>query len=289
MAEIDTVQYYFEYCSGGDLYQLCQQYNSHVAWLPEALIWKVYLQLCSALEYLHRGFEERRSDRPGIVHRDIKPENILLRRSLTKQDYPDVVLADFGCASFDFATYEPAGTPRWQGQELPRKSPRGDVWSLGAVIHDMIYMELPILPLPADIEPTRQNMDWWEQRPETRAPITEVPDYYSTTLVNMMLLALEMNHNKRATAGRLVAQLKEASMEIFVTDEGIERAARSEPLASWAFDHMILERVDGESTDIGHEDDKGRRQYLTMMIALASDEQIASFNESVQCRQTQWC
>lgn len=108
---LEGARYYLEYCSGGDLHQLVDRYRKEEVLLPELFIWQAYQQLASALEFLHRGFDPRCSDRDrrGICHRDIKPSNIFLRLD-PDCEYPDVVLADFGHATLDFATYDPAGT-----------------------------------------------------------------------------------------------------------------------------------------------------------------------------------
>lgn len=55
--------YFFEYCTGGDLHQLVDQYRDHNAYLPEPFIWQVYQQMASALAFLHQGFDPKRSDR----------------------------------------------------------------------------------------------------------------------------------------------------------------------------------------------------------------------------------
>ena len=286
ITEIDVVQYYFEYCSGGDLHQLCDQYQAHRTKFPEAFIWKVFLQICGALEHLHRGFYERDSDRLGIVHRDVKPENIFFRRSLSnKDDYPDVVLADFGCASFNFATYDPSGTPAWQGPETPRKSPKGDVWSLGAVIHLMIYMELPIIDLPTGIERTRENLFLWDSNPNSKAPITGFPDCYSAALIVVMLTALELNYNKRTTSARLLTRVREAIRDVLVIEEGTEDRVIIEPLEPWAFDHMHHEReheAGTEQSTASPAEDEGWKQYMEMMMKLATEEQIMALEESLE-------
>ena len=111
LPEISLVQYHFEYCSGGDLFNLCERYYEHDACFPEAFIWKVFLQLTEALEFLHRPFSQ---DRLGIVHRDVKSANVFLRPSQDGSAYPDAVLADFGFATTEFATYGPGGTASYQ-------------------------------------------------------------------------------------------------------------------------------------------------------------------------------
>ena len=251
-----VVRYSLEYCSGGDLHDLCMQYEIHEAWIPELFIWKVFLEVADALDFLHRGFDQKGGDRPGVVHRDIKPSNIFLRQSPYSTAYPDAVLADFGSASFKFATYEPAGAFRWQPPEIPRKAPKGDVWSLGAVIHNMIHLAPPILVLPDDIEPTDENTDRWYMNPEVRQIIPETPDKYSQDLFDTMNIALEMDHNKRATSSRLMAVLK-ATVER-QHPPNADKIANPEPLAPWAFDRAASEFQP-------RDDNRGCRQYFDMM------------------------
>lgn len=109
--QLEGARYYLEFCSRGDLHQLVDRYRKEEVLLPELFIWQAYQQLASALEFLHRGFDPRCSDRNrrGICHRDIKPSNIFLRFA-PDSEFPDCVLADFGHATLDFATYDPAGT-----------------------------------------------------------------------------------------------------------------------------------------------------------------------------------
>ena len=54
-----------EFCSGNELFQHIVNNKR----LKEEEAAKIYLQLVSAIEYIHKL---------GIVHRDLKPENILL-------------------------------------------------------------------------------------------------------------------------------------------------------------------------------------------------------------------
>ena len=234
------VDYYFEYCEGGDLFNFVRQYDIHNKDIPELFIWHTFLGIGGALDFLHRGFDPRFDDRVGIVHRDVKPENIFLRLPTNSADYPDVVLADFGMASFEFATYDSAGTDVWQPPELPRKAPKGDVWSLGAVIHYMIHQKIVIADLPEDVEKTVENENRWCIKPEARQPLTEVPEIYSSALVEMMLMACEKDHNKRINSSRLLMMLTDLKNKYLQPEQGITWG-QLWPLEEWALGSPLEE------------------------------------------------
>ncbi|MDD1721849.1 MAG: protein kinase [Euryarchaeota archaeon] len=95
--------------------------------------------VCDALQYAH--------DR-GVVHRDIKPENLLLDRE------GRIKIADFGIAkilahngSAASETRTVMGTPRYmapeQVQHPERVDHRADIFSLGAVLYEMLTGEAP--------------------------------------------------------------------------------------------------------------------------------------------------
>lgn len=69
----------FEYCAGGDLFQLIEQDKK----LPEETIKKFGRDLTQGLYYLHAN---------GVVYCDLKPSNILLN------EYSTLKLCDFGLA-----------------------------------------------------------------------------------------------------------------------------------------------------------------------------------------------
>jgi hypothetical protein len=106
--------------------------------IDEAL--RITMQIASALDYAHQH---------GVVHRDIKPENILLHEG-------EAVLADFGIA---LAVKEAGGnrltetglslgTPQYMSPEQATGDrtldARSDVYSLAAVLYEMLAGEPPV-------------------------------------------------------------------------------------------------------------------------------------------------
>lgn len=89
---------------------------------------KILLELCDALEYLHRN---------QIIHRDLKPSNIMITRNSQ-----NVKLIDFGLSDADwYATFKnPAGTKDYISPEQMAGDSvdcRADIYSLGKIMQRM--------------------------------------------------------------------------------------------------------------------------------------------------------
>lgn len=82
---IPFAEYYMPYFPLGDLADLVYSHIDHQTYVPEMFIFKVFIQLISALRYLHEGFyvtdgtndvgnssAEVLPRFPGVLHRDIK-------------------------------------------------------------------------------------------------------------------------------------------------------------------------------------------------------------------------
>lgn len=107
--------------------------------LPLVMALKIALQLCEVLNYLH-------TRQPPIIFRDLKPANVILTPA------GDLFLIDFGIARH----FKPGqakdtiafGSPGYAAPEQYGKAqttPRADIYSLGAILHQMLSGSDPSL------------------------------------------------------------------------------------------------------------------------------------------------
>lgn len=132
----DELNYYIsmEFMERGSLLDFI---NSHGR-LDETISRKLFIQIISALDYLHNT--------KSIVHRDIKPENVLLDLDLNAK------IVDFGFAH-NYTTKNPylmtmCGSPAYISPELLRKeeyTAETDIWSVGIVLYAMVAGVLPFI------------------------------------------------------------------------------------------------------------------------------------------------
>ena len=123
----DKYNYYLalEYAPKGNLYQYIQRKKG----MPEKEAFKYFIQVASAIYFLHKH---------GYVHRDIKPENILIDNNF------DVKLCDFGwCVSVEKGERTTfCGTYEYMAPEMVNDEfyDMGiDIWSLGVLLYEMIH------------------------------------------------------------------------------------------------------------------------------------------------------
>ena len=129
----DVLYIVMEYVPNGSLRELMEM----GAPLKESLIFHYFLQICSAIDYLHNTL--------NIVHRDLKAENLLLSAS------NDVKIIDFGLSrsfsSNDLMTTR-CGSPCYSSPEIivgQAYSEKTDIWSLGIVLYYMATGSLPFI------------------------------------------------------------------------------------------------------------------------------------------------
>jgi serine/threonine protein kinase len=106
--------------------------------LPVERAIKIAIEICDALDYIHRN---------GVVHRDLKPENIMI----DAQDH--IKLIDFGIAGVEGArrlTFaklsQVMGTPDYISPEQvkgKRGDGRSDLYALGVILYEMVTGKTP--------------------------------------------------------------------------------------------------------------------------------------------------
>lgn len=173
----------YEYAEHGDLEGLCKFYKSEQLLVPEAFIWHVYWSTANALCYCRHGTNKSDNTIPGwdtIVHGDVKPGNLLLTipNDGSQDLYPTVKLGDFGTAyklpesnvklrawksTFQYGTrsfWAPeveTTNPKMNGTFGPIAASRmhgshSDVWSLGALIEDLMNLRFHALKDDPDFD-----------------------------------------------------------------------------------------------------------------------------------------
>jgi serine/threonine protein kinase len=79
-----------EYANSGSLETYIEECRKRRQYIPEAKVWKFFIDLCKGLGYLHHC---------GIIHRDLKPSNLLLNMNYdaeTDSQIMNLMISDFG-------------------------------------------------------------------------------------------------------------------------------------------------------------------------------------------------
>lgn len=112
---------------------VCRRHAEKDTYIPEAFIWKYFIQIALGLQYLHRH---------GVLHRDIKPQNILFGSG------GRLKIADLGISHVvqgSSVKYR-IGTPHYMAPEMWRRDEYSypvDVWALGCVVHEVSWLMGP--------------------------------------------------------------------------------------------------------------------------------------------------
>jgi tetratricopeptide (TPR) repeat protein len=120
---------------------------------------KVFAQTLAALDHVHAR---------QIVHRDIKPQNILVERGSLRVKLSDLGIAQVDDAESAFTVGQLMGSARYLSPEQARSEsvdPRGDLYSLGIVIYELLTGHTPYAPgertFEAWLETHRTEMPRW--------------------------------------------------------------------------------------------------------------------------------
>jgi len=115
-----------QYCERGDLLS----YLAKTGVLPDGSIWRIFLRVGLALQYLHAK---------RILHRDVKTENVFLTGSDEGVRVGDLGQAKLLCDDASHASTI-MGTPRFLSPEEIAGDPyndKSDVWSLGVILYEL--------------------------------------------------------------------------------------------------------------------------------------------------------
>ena len=184
--EKKTLHIVMEYCDKGDLSSLIRTQMGRP--LLESKIWKLFLQICLALEYLHG----RR-----ILHRDIKPMNVFLVRN------DSIRIGDLGVAkrmgnSSSFA-HTTVGTPYYLSPELCEDKPynvKSDMWAFGCALYELCMLKHPF-------DASNQGALYFKIVRASYAPISA---NYSPELREIVSLCLSKDYKNRPSAASLLSR-----------------------------------------------------------------------------------
>jgi serine/threonine protein phosphatase PrpC len=123
-----------EYLDGQTLDEVMQRVKP----MPEGDALRIVSRLCDAIDYMHRH---------EVIHRDLKPQNVMLCNDGSLR------IMDFGIAKaaasrrITFGGFSPTlGTPDYMAPEQvkgQRGDERTDIYSLGAILYEMLTGRLP--------------------------------------------------------------------------------------------------------------------------------------------------
>ncbi|PJF19989.1 BMA-PAR-1, isoform d [Paramicrosporidium saccamoebae] len=189
-----------EYAEEGELFRLLED---HPNGLPEKQALRIFVQICSAIKYMHDH---------NIAHRDIKLENAFLSGGVAK-------LGDFGFAARALPNQECdewLGSPEYSAPEILRNEPyhpkRSDSWSLGVVLFSLMTGYLPFSRAEDD-SPGSENV---EQRVRERVLSGDysIPEFIPDELRNIIYNLLVQSPNMRWTPARI---LEDCYLQQYIT------------------------------------------------------------------------
>jgi serine/threonine protein kinase len=165
--------------------------------LPLSEVLAIALQLCDILEYLH-------TRQPPIVFRDLKPANII------RSPEGKVFLIDFGIARFfkpgQYKDTIPLGSHGYAAPEQygrTQTTPRADIYSLGAVLHQMLTGKDPS---EAPLHLASLHAMHMSRRSDPGSLTSSMVDVMMNSFSMLVDSMLEIEVNKRPVSITLVKQ-----------------------------------------------------------------------------------
>lgn len=254
------------YCPNGSL-------NKKIGQCSEDEVWKILEQVASGLAYLHQR---------KIVHQDIKPDNILIDGNM------DYVITDFGISLRVQSTLRKSmreqtnsGTMAYMAPERfskePHPIPANDIWSLGAMMFEIIEEEVPFLPQMGGL--AQMN----------GAQIPTMHSSVSTNLKQVIISMLAADPADRPTATQVVelAKKKGVNEEKTVQSVKTEYTSKTESTSSGkATDDRKTQRIVIDKTDMfapSKNNDK-KTQRIDTSQYVAPEQVVSTESQRRFCR-----
>jgi eukaryotic-like serine/threonine-protein kinase len=194
--------------------------QAHRDWTRHRLL-GAFVQACHAVAYAH--------DR-GVVHRDLKPANIMVG------DFGEVLVMDWGIAKVIEALQanpvdrvkvmrtewgRPLGTRGYMSPEQllgqhEAVDPRSDVWSLGAILYELLTLQRAFQGIEEQI--TQQVLTGQVVDPRERAPHQCVPDELAGVVLQALAAGPEDRFPTAAELARAVEDYLEGSQRRAAAD-----------------------------------------------------------------------
>lgn len=191
-----------ELLDGGDVGQVIARTRERSEHLQEAEIWRWFLQVASALQYLHGA---------RVLHRDVKPVNIFL-----KNGRKTAMLGDFGVAKVlpcgEVGAMTRTGTPHYLAPEVWLGQPYGsaaDVYSLGCTIFELAELRVPFTAERCAVLAS--------QVCGSRTIAADCMPSYSSLLRHLVKVMLRKRPPSRPSAGEIIEHCRRAAS----TKEGL--------------------------------------------------------------------
>ncbi|MGH9846490.1 MAG: serine/threonine-protein kinase [Blastocatellia bacterium] len=226
-----------EYVEGRNLRELLRQRGA----LPLDTVIEITRQICRGLEAAHRH---------GVIHRDIKPENLIVSE---RAGTVSVKILDFGVAkplqpdtgAVTTQTGVILGTAKYMspeqaaGESGQRIDERSDLYSLGAVIYEMLTGE-PVFKGDTYLSLINQHLTAQPESPARIRPDLKIPE----AVAQVVLKALAKERDARQqSAAQLIEELETAERQGI--GPRIPRASSKEMSSPAAPDRKALKKAAG--------------------------------------------